>query len=258
MCLLYFLWLKPIGGYEGRTDEIGFLYRNYNQSLIYIQRLIEEIHVNMEKKNKAEIHALQIQINPHFIYNALGTIACSALLEGKDEIAEQITALSTIIRYNVKKPDELVCVKEELTMLHCYESIYQMSYKDRLQFSYNVDPLCMEIKIPKMLIQPLIENGIQHGVDFQDGAGQIFISITIEKYDLFIRVANNGRTMNTEMFNKFIQALPPMNNKESLGVRNVYDRIKLRFGDNGDLKYRINEAGHTEAVIIIRSAGISD
>lgn len=245
--------VEQIDGYQERKDEIGILYQGYNQLQQRIQELIEEAWDSAEKEKRAQIHALQMQMNPHFIYNSLGAISCNALLCGQDQIAEQITALSAIIRYNVKNPDAMVSLKEEISMITCYEEIWKVSYEDSLLFEHDVMPECEEAMIPKLMIQPLVENAILHGVDFTKGPGKIVIRAAMEADDrLMIRVANNGRKVDTEKINFYIRGACELDtDKNSLGVRNVYDRIKMFFGEDGELRYERDADDNTEAVISI-------
>ena len=243
-----------------RMDEIGVLYRGYNQMQHRIQELILKIWENAEEKRKMELQVLQAQINPHFLYNTLGAISCNALLNGQGEIADQITALSAIMRYNIKEQDALVPVKTELEMISRYEEIWHMSYGDDLEFCHNVNPNCENILIPKLIIQPLVENAILHGIDFNQGIGKIFIGAeVIEDNRLIIKVANNGNRADVGKLNAYVKGNCALDSdKDSIGVKNVCDRIEWYFGEDGELSYRINQEGNTEAVISIQVHSVEE
>ena len=238
---------------QTRTDEIGILYRGYNQLQQRIQELIMQAWENAEEKRKIELQVLQAQINPHFLYNTLGAISCKALLNGQNDIAEQITALSAIVRYNIKGQDALVPLKVELEMIVHYEEIWNMSYEEDLIFYHNIHPACENILIPKLIIQPLVENAILHGIDFNREKGKIFIEAEVTSDSrLLIKISNNGNKADIEKLNAYVRGKCALNvDKDSIGVKNVCDRIAWYFGEDGELFYRINGYGHTEAVITI-------
>ncbi len=239
---------------QTRLDEIGILYRGYNQLQQRIQELIMQAWDNAEEKRKIELQVLQAQINPHFLYNTLGAISCKALLNGQNDIAEQITALSAIVRYNIKEHDALVPLKTELEMIFHYEEIWNMSYGEDLVFYHQVHSNCENILIPKLIIQPLVENAILHGIDFSQGTGKVFIEAEVTPDSrLLIKVANNGNKADVDKLNAYVKGKCTLNaDKESIGVKNVCDRIGWYFGEDGELTYWINRDGNTEAVISIR------
>ena len=245
--------LERVERYQQRNDEIGMLYRGYNQLQMQIQDLFQEVWEEADKKKRAQMHALQVQMNPHFIYNSLGAISCDALLNGQDQIADQLSSLSTIIRYNLKNPDALVTLREELSMVRRYEEIWKLSYEDSLIFNHNIQQEFDDLLIPKMILQPLVENAIIHGVDFTSGVGIVSISASLgANNQVLIMVTNNGRKADVEKINNYIHGKEQMDvDKERLGIKNVYERIKMLFEENGDLQYKLDEEGNTEAIISI-------
>lgn len=234
-------------------DEIGLLYKRYNQMQQKIQNLLAEAWDSAQKQKVAEIHALQVQINPHFVFNTLGTVSSYALLNGQDEIARMLTQLSFIMRYNTYNPDSQVLLKDEIEMIQKYEEIQQMSYDGAIYFRHEIEPKCESFLIPKLIIQPLVENAIVHGIDLRKGNAEILISVCMQEECLIIKVVDSGTGLDAEKMNRYIhEEEKPDGDSYSLGVRNVYDRIKLVFGETGNLYYAVNENGNTEAVITIR------
>lgn len=249
--------LVKVDVYQERRDEIGTLYRSYNQQQEQIQELILQVQDSLEKQKRAEIHALQVQMNPHFIYNTLGAISCRALLCGEDEIAQQITALTAIIRYNVKNPDTLVPLRLEFDIIRHYEEIWLKTYEDCLQFEYSMTPGCETVQIPKLIIQPLVENAILHGSVAEGKKEEICIraELTSDGW-LRVTVENDGMPADVDRVNQYLRGIEDMEvSKDSFGLRNVYERIRHYFGGYGDLVYRINAQNHTEATVEIQMQG---
>lgn len=249
--------MEKVKEYHNRQDEIGTLYHAYNRQQERIQELLSQVQDSLEKQKQAEIHALQVQMNPHFIYNTLGAISCRALFDGEDEIAQQITALTAIIRYNVKNPDGLVPVQSEFDIIKRYEKIWVSTYGDCLEFQYNIMPECESVPVPKLIIQPLVENAILHGAISEGKKEKILIvgELTSEKW-LRVTVENFGAPANVNEINHYLQGIQEMKvSKDSFGLRNVYERIKRYYGEQGNLVYRINSRNHTEAVVEVQSCG---
>ncbi|MBQ8812913.1 MAG: histidine kinase [Lachnospiraceae bacterium] len=239
-------------GYAGK-DEIGLLYWGYNQMQKKIQELIQETWDSAERQKKVEIQALQAQINPHFILNTLSSIGCYALLNGQDQIASQLTKLSCVMHYNVRNPHAMVSLREEVDIIRKYEEIQKLNYSDNFRVQYMLSPACEDILVPKMIIQPLVENSIIH---MRSAAGRGEITIVTRMQDaqtLVIIVADSGTGADIERINRYIRGECELDTaKDSFGVRNVYERIRLIFGEKGDLTYRTDREGYTEAVITIK------
>lgn len=242
--------VKTIEVIYAGNDEIGRLYQNYNSMLIKIQDLLQKIWEQAEEKKNAEIHALQMQINPHFIFNTLSTISCVALMNGQDTIAEQLKLLSSLIRYNIKNPDGLVSLKNEICMIQNYEKIQKFSFYEGVTFEYHVMQECEKILIPKLIIQPLVENAIVHGGKHEERT--VRISVKKKEDWLYISVIDSGINVDTNWINRYIRGENICEvDKESFGIRNVYDRIHLIYGENGNLEYRNTAEGCTEALVTI-------
>lgn len=234
-------------------DEIGRLYQSYNSMQEKIQELIKKVWEQAEMQKNAEIHALQMQINPHFMFNTLSAIGGLALLNGQDQIAEQLKLLSALMRYYTRNPDGLVSLQTEISMIQKYEEIQHFSFDNCFTFSYHIMPECENILIPKLIIQPLVENTIIHSRD-QKGEGSVTITARLDaEKSLIICVTDDGVDVDTDQINRYIRGENVFEtDKESFGIRNVYDRIRLIYGEKGNLEYRHTPAGNTEAVVTIR------
>lgn len=233
-------------------DEIGQLHQGYNQMQRKIQELIQEAWDSAEKQKKSEMRALQAQINPHFLLNTLASVSSYALINGQDQIASQLKSLSAVMRYNIRKPDVMVPLREEIDNIRKYIEIQRLNYAERFSVIYTLSPECEEVFVPKLIVQPLVENSIIHMVT-NGKKGEInIVARMLDEQTMVIIVADNGVGVNTEKINRYMRGEYSLDTaKDSFGVRNVYERIRLTYGKNGDLAYRTDREGHTEAVITI-------
>lgn len=231
---------------HSRRDELGTLYRSFNHLMYQLEDSMERALEANEKKKQAELHALQAQINPHFIYNTLNSIACLAMLNKQEHIAELIGNLTTIMRYNISRQDRMVTVAEEIYTIRQYENIQKSCYRDSVFFEYHIDTEAESVMIPKLMIQPLIENALIHSVNYDQKVICVCLSVCMTKESLIIEVRDNGTEADAEKINQYITG-QMVHEGDSLGVRNVYERMKLVFGDMAELKYEKDENGHTVA-----------
>ena len=238
---------------EDRCDELGILYKAFNHLM---QRLEEAAKSNLEaveKEKQAQLHALQAQINPHFVYNTLNSIACLALLREQTDIADMLADLTKIMRYHVSNPDAPVTVAEELEMIRKYEAIQKQCYRDSISFAYKVEEEAKNVMIPKLIIQPLVENALIHGMNLEENNGQVRIEV-YKKDFLFIRVWDNGQGAEVERINKYLLGEESMpRTGDSLGIRNVAERIRMYFGPEATLCYEKDEEGCTLAVLKVEN-----
>lgn len=244
--------LVPIEGKFKENDEVGILYRSFNHLIAYLRRLMQDVMEASERKKRAELHALQAQINPHFIYNTLNSISSLELLNGRKEIAGVLSSLSQMIRYNIKDPDSMVTLAAEVKIIKSYESIQRFCYRNAVKFSYEIAPETEELLIPKVIIQPLVENALIHGTRILEHDARIKLISTLEDNRLCIRVWDNGIDADVDCINQYITG---QENRErytdSLGIRNVYERIRLVYGEEADLIYSQDEEGCTVATIYL-------
>jgi len=234
-----------------RTDEIGTLYREYASMQEKIQQLIGDVWREAEEKRKKEVMALQMQINPHFVFNTLGTFSCYALMNGQDDFAKQLSGLSSILRYYTRNPEKIVPLREEIAMIKQYEELQQMSRKEKLVFRYNIDRECEDFMIPKLIIQPLVENAILYGTSKEEREIEISAALFREN-ELIIVVRDSGKEADVEWINRYISGqCEKEERRESFGIKNVYERLGLIFGEKGLLTYRKDENGRTMAIVRI-------
>lgn len=234
-------------------DEVGNLYRAFNSLMARLNQSMEDTVQAVERKKEAQLRALQAQINPHFVYNTLNSVSSLALYYEKDDIAEMVGNLSKIMRYSITAPNELVPLRRELEIVQEYENIQKGCYWEEVAFQYEIAPETLDYLIPKLIIQPLIENAMIHGLEHEEGQALIRL-ITIQREDgIEIIVWDSGKEADVDMLNRYVQGEHSQEIKSSsIGVRNVWERIQIVFGERGDFHYEKDEEGHTMAVIQIR------
>ena len=239
-------------------DEIEFA----NQEVLKSQSVVYEAKLS---KKQAELSALQSQINPHFLYNTLDCIRSIALAGGIPEIVGISTAMARIFRYSIKGKD-IVAVKEELECIKDYISIMRIRYLDRFSYTIDVDDHILQMKIPKMILQPIVENAIYHGLEQKRGKGELFVSgKLIGEKTVGFEVIDNGVGMEEDELNKLTDELSNvsdagdfitgMDQKRSIGLLNIYNRVKLTFGNSCGLKIYSNKSEGTRVIIYFPSEG---
>ena len=193
---------------------------------------------------------MQAQINPHFVYNTLNSISCLAMINNQENIAGLIRSLTKILRYNISNLERMVSLSEELHIIRQYENIQKSCYRESIEFEYDVDQSTENIKIPKLMIQPLVENALIHSVNYKEKTKYIHLVICKSEDKLIVRVCDNGTEADVEKINQYITGMVVYEGN-SLGVRNVYERMKLVYGADAELKYEKDEEGQTVAKLQI-------
>ncbi|SKA74194.1 two-component system, sensor histidine kinase YesM [Clostridium sp. USBA 49] len=224
---------------DAGEDEIGTLIKEFNNSTIKIKNLIEVVYEAEIQKTKAELMALQSQVNPHFLYNTLNTVRLRSVLKGELETAEIIKYMSKLFRRFLSFKEDLITIREEIELTKDFLEIQKYRYGDKLNYVINVDENALCYKIPKMCIQTLVENSSVHGIEMIDGIGVININIKFNEDELFCKIIDNGIGIEKEKLQQIQEALKKgklING--SYGIVNIYKRLKLYFGE--EVKFTIN------------------
>ncbi len=229
-----------------RKDELGFLHKTFNTMAKEIDHLVTWIYREQITRKEAEIKALQSQINPHFLFNTLESINWMAQLNNVPEISDTVTDLSTLMEASIGRDDRLITIEEEFMYIDKYIALLKRRFEDRITLNKEVDPMVLYVKIPRLLIQPLIENAVYHGVENSRGKGIITLAAKIQEDLLIIEVIDNGNGISPEdlvKLNKglemdndaYFKSLSDKKNK-SIGIDNVNRRIKLFYGEKYGVK----------------------
>ncbi|QNU68333.1 sensor histidine kinase [Ruminiclostridium herbifermentans] len=229
-----------------RNDELGFLQKTFNTMTKEMDHLVNWIYREQITRKEAEIKALQSQINPHFLFNTLESINWMAQLNNIPEISETVSDLSTLLDISIGRDDRLITIEEEFIYIDKYISLLKRRFEDKITLNKEVNPQVLYLKIPRLLIQPLIENAVYHGVENNRGKGIISLVADIVNDMIIIEVIDNGNGIPSEELIKLNNGLSMDNNTyfnslsnkkdKSIGIENVNRRIKLFYGEKYGLK----------------------
>jgi two-component system sensor histidine kinase YesM len=233
-------------------DEIGEAGRKFNQMLDRIGELILEVRDTEKEKRKAEIKALQAQIEPHFLYNTLNTILWKCEMDEYDDVKQMVISLSALFRLGLNNGEELTTLGRELEHVRQYLNLQQQCYEGLFEYTITAGPELLELPVLKIIIQPLVENSILHGLKELRGGGRISISVTVEAQHLVIRTTDNGSGMDAEKLNVRLEE-PASSGGYALS--NICSRLQLYYGKEGALSFRSRPHIETEAVLSIPMEG---
>jgi len=217
-------------------DELGHLSQEFNLMTEEINRLVNEVYLLSIKEKEAQLSALQSQINPHFIYNTLESINMMAIQAHDYAVSDTVHALGRLLRYTVDKYDRLVPLSEELDFIQAYMMIQKVRFGSRLQLILEVDGEVDQVKVPKLLLQPLVENAIEHGFNNMAEEGRIWVSAVRFENDLLLTVRDNGRGLTEEEIARLRHALQTpvpqeiREQRKGLALRNIQERLALIYG----------------------------
>lgn len=251
--------LRP-GRWSDRADEIGMLGNSYNRMLAQIRQLISLNELRERQKRDAEMRSLQEHIKPHFLYNTLDTIHWMARKEGAEDVSGMVGALSRLFRIGLSKGQDYIPLHSEIEHMTSYMQIQQTRYRDRLQYTLNIPEELRDLLVLKLLLQPLIENAIYHGIKGRRGPGHIRVEARLEHNRLLLTVQDNGAGMSNERLAEMQQLLEaPLASLEtsspgitgkSYGMLNVQARLRLSFGDEYGIELESQEGEGTSVTII--------
>lgn len=234
-----------------KKNEIGKIYKRYNAMVEEIESLMDTIRKEEKQKKEAYIHALQAQIKPHFLYNTLFTIKCLASIKKQPEIEELLDSLIKLLMASISKGGEFVKFREEIKYIENFILIQKYRIGDKFEVKYEFDPEINDFFVLKLLIQPIVENALIHGIGKDDCVANLNIYGSVEENDLIIRIRDNGKGMDADKINGLLGNGETVNKSafSGMGIKNVNDRIKLYFGDEYGLYYSNDVEHGTEAVI---------
>lgn len=235
--------------YNGkRRDEVGMLGQSFNQMLAQIKRLLRQVNEEQRLKREAELRSLQAHIQPHFLYNTLDTIQWLARKDGAYEATQVVESLSRLFRIGLSRGKEMIPLSDEFEHIRSYLMIQKTRYKDKLNYDIDIEPGLMNLFVIKLILQPVVENAIYHGIKERRGPGFISIRAVADKDMVIITIEDNGKGMTEDKLNRlrmqleqvghldYTQPMSQEKNEEengaskSYGLRNVQERIHLSYG----------------------------
>ena len=204
----------------------------FNRLMKEIDQLIHTVSESEKRETVAKYQMLQSQINPHFLYNSLDTIRMMAVLDDKDDIAAALLHLSALFRYHVRNSDRPVMIMEELEQVNNYLALQKLRLQEKLQIVCDADPSLLGCYVPKILLQPILENCFSHGFRDAEDVCRITVSVKAEGDVLRLSVADNGCGMDEETLKtlhaRLRNPVPP--GEHGIGLCNVNERLRLYFG----------------------------
>ena len=253
------------------NDEIGVVTSAFNQMVVSLRRYIERIKESMEIERQlkekelmmeahltdAQLKYLQAQINPHFLFNTLNAGAQLAMMEGADRTYEYVQKVANFFRYNVKKGDDSVSIREEISLIDDYIYILNVRFSGDIQYEKNIEEEWLDVQMPSMIIQPIIENCVNHGIREMAGEGKIWLSVYEMDGFVCISIGDNGKGMSKETIDKVLSGTYKeermSGDSNGVAMDNVIARLRLFTGNDKVMDiFSEGEGMGTEFVIYLK------
>lgn len=236
-------------------SEIRMMIHSFNQMVRQLKILMKENEQQQLKKQEAEMKALQSQINPHFLVNSLSSIRFMAQVSRFEGIRKMAEALIKILSCSFRSNQSTYTIKEELEMLDSFIFLMSIRYSDGFQFEKEVDERCLEYHIPRLVLQPLVENSIVHAFTEREDIGIIKVSVCEEQEWVYLIVEDNGKgiseTQREQIFNQ-----EEKEDNYSIGIRNVYTRLQLNYGEDSVFSIDSKEGCYTKIKIALKKKAV--
>ena len=223
-------------------DEIYQLEKNYDELMETIFELMEKNRREMEMQRKFELYALQMQVNPHFLYNTLDAIAWMAKIKKQPEIEKLVLNLANFFRLSLHKGDKYVTVNHEIELVKAYLEINEIRFPGKVEVSFDLEEGIEEYKILKLLIQPIVENSLKHA--FPEGSGKILIRAHADGDDLFFEISDDG--VGFDVPSDILASKEEEEILHGYGLYNVNERIRLEYGEGYGLKIQSQKGAGTK------------
>ena len=240
-------------------DEVVKLSKTFNLMISKVQYLMKQIVVEQESKRQSELDALQAQINPHFLYNTLDSVVWMAESGKNQHVITMVTALAKLFRISISRGLNFITVEQEIEHVKNYLIIQKMRYGDKFNYKINISQEVKQLKTLKLILQPLVENSIYHGIEYMQDEGQIKISACISDGKLLYIVEDNGLGIDSEKLNMILNYDGKINGGSGVGIKNVHERIQLTYGKQYGLEIESElEVGTTIKIWLPNINGVSD
>ena len=224
----------PLADAPRHMDEIGQLHRNFRIMIEKINELIEENYSKQLVIKDTEYKALQAQINPHFLYNTLDSINWLAKMNRQHKISTIVESLGFMLRAAINQQEAVISLADELDIVNRYVTIQKIRFEERLQFELDIPENCLDASLPKLTLQPLVENAIYHALDKMLEPCHIRLSARRSESEVEIKVEDNGPGIDEEVLNKW-RTGPIRSKGKGIGLTNIAERLKRSFGEQASL-----------------------
>lgn len=234
-------------------DEIGEVGRRYNKMVKSIRELIEKNYASRLRERESELAALQAQIKPHFLYNTLDSIYWKALEEGNKKIANMIYSLSRLFRLSLNRGSSMTTLCDEAEFLTHYLEIQKERFGGKLKVKINIEEGAKNCKLPKLLLQPFVENAIKHGIEKSEKGGEVELAAKKDNGMLHVRISDTGGGMTQEKIKEVFKCTQSHYSDSFAGyaIYNVNERLRLKYGDNYTLNVSSAPGAGTQIDIVL-------
>ena len=237
---------------QSDTEEIQCLTASFKEMVYKIEGLIEQVEDNQKKLRKSELKVLQSQINPHFLYNSLDTIIWLGEREECEKVVQMTAALARYFRLSLSKGKEVITIYEEVEHVKHYLQIQKIRYASKLTYTIEVSPDIFDEMIVKIVLQPLVENALYHGIKDLEEGGYIRVLGFREGNNIILEVYDNGKGMSREQIKNILKAPSSTSiTKGGVAIKNVHERIQVYFGQDYGLSYESEYGKWTKVRITI-------
>ena len=244
---------------QSDTEEIQCLAASFKEMVYKIEGLIEQVEDNQKKLRKSELKVLQSQINPHFLYNSLDTIIWLGEREECEKVVQMTAALARYFRLSLSKGKEVITIYEEVEHIKHYLQIQQIRYASKLTYTIEVSPDIFDEMIVKIVLQPLVENALYHGIKDLEEGGYIRVLGFREGNNIILEVYDNGKGMSHEQIKNILKApSSTFITKGGVAIKNVHERIQVYFGQDYGLSYESEYGKWTKVRITIPAIEIGE
>ncbi len=236
----------------GNGDELQLLKDTYDQMILRLKDLIEQNNINMDVQRKLEIDQLQMQINPHFLYNTLDAIAWMAKIKKQPEIEKLVIDLARFFRLSLHKGDKFVSVSDEVELIYYFMEIQKARFPNSLALVCDVDPNLNNCVTLKLILQPIVENSIKHGFLGKEGVGTVTVKVCEENGDILFYVSDDGVGFDVpdDLWSQNSDGLG------GYGLRNVNERIRLEYGEGYGLSVASKKGEGTCVIVRIQKRNV--
>jgi two-component system sensor histidine kinase YesM len=234
-----------------RKDELGYLFSAFDKMSRRIQYLVNTVYKEEIALKNAEIKSLQDQINPHFLYNTLDMINWKARMSGNEEISEMIEALSGIMEINIdRRKQPFLTIEEEMKYLEHYIFLIHKRFGEKFIFEKAIDLDTYKLKIPRLILQPLVENAITHGIE-PVGRGTVYLAVKKQEEKLVVTIQDDGQGIEEEVLKELHRAMADTEKAAGkVGMINVQRRINLLYGEGYGITL-VSSAGKGTLITVI-------
>ena len=236
--------------------ELKILDRNFDKMAGRITSLMDRQRRDQQSLHRAELELLQAQINPHFLYNTLDSIAILAESQREEDVINMVNSLSTFFRNSLNRGEDIISLRSELVQARSYLEIQQIRYSDILTWRIDVPEEIQDCTVPKLILQPLIENALYHGIKNRRGRGLLTITGEEAGEDILLRVADNGAGMAPEQL-ALLQSGNFEEHHSGLGLKNVHQRIRLYCGEEYGLSFDSTPGKGTTVTVRLPRRGVT-